>query len=319
MSGTESQARDGWTCVGPCPNFLRAGQLTPFTRRDPAVHTLRRPLVTLIVACLAAQPLIAQQVGIDSTGVWFPWMPVSLMARGDSVTGLELTTFPNSGGVDLRTKTGFDATFALDSVAAWLTSVDEILSAPIAAPDSLRGSLMSSVLRDAHGHWVVVRRERKKRRWDPSPTIAFVADSTHVGYRLALTTDEAIAFLSTLRWFNDRARHLAPPPSRPIDPSVVGERDSAALDEPPAVVRPGRGAYPPTPWLQGESGLVDLSFIIDSTGTPEPTSVRVTFASAPEFVHPAISAALSTKFRPGRLHGHAVRVLVTQRVRFARR
>jgi len=50
--------------------------------------------------------------------------------------------------------------------------------------------------------------------------------------------------------------------------------------------------------------------IVDTTGRIEPNSVRVVESANPGFDQPAKIAVLKSLFRPGRVYGRAVRVLV---------
>ena len=90
----------------------------------------------------------------------------------------------------------------------------------------------------------------------------------------------------------------------------------AQLDDPPTVVAAGSVRYPPALQSAGIAGSVDVQFIVDSTGHPEAASFRVLKSTHPAFEAPAREAVLKTVFRPGKLHGQAVRVLVQQSVKF---
>ena len=53
-----------------------------------------------------------------------------------------------------------------------------------------------------------------------------------------------------------------------------------------------------------------LQAIVDTTGRAEPKSVKITQSSNPEFEQPSRTWILPALFRPARVHGRAVRVLV---------
>ena len=90
----------------------------------------------------------------------------------------------------------------------------------------------------------------------------------------------------------------------------------AQLDDPPQVVAAGTVRYPPALQSAGIAGSVQVQFVVDSTGHPEPGSLQILKSTHPAFEAPAREAVLKTVFRPGKVRGQAVRVLVTQAVRF---
>ena len=63
-------------------------------------------------------------------------------------------------------------------------------------------------------------------------------------------------------------------------------------------------------------GVVVVEAIIDTLGRAEPTSLRVVQTANPGFNESAKDNVLDTRFRPGRVHGKAVRVLVRLPIRF---
>lgn len=91
----------------------------------------------------------------------------------------------------------------------------------------------------------------------------------------------------------------------------------AQLDDPPQVVVQGTGRYPPALASAGITGSVLVQFIVDSTGHPEPTSFQVIKSTHPAFEAPAREAALKTVYKPGKMHGRPVRVLVQQKIGFS--
>ena len=69
-------------------------------------------------------------------------------------------------------------------------------------------------------------------------------------------------------------------------------------------------AYPPLLQQAGIEGRVMVQAIVDTSGRIEPNSVRVVESANPGFDVPAKNAVLKSLFRPGRVYGRAVRVLV---------
>ena len=69
-------------------------------------------------------------------------------------------------------------------------------------------------------------------------------------------------------------------------------------------------AYPPLLQQAGIEGRVMVQAIVDTSGRIEANSVRVVESANPGFDVPAKNAVLKSLFRPGRVYGRAVRVLV---------
>jgi TonB family protein len=90
---------------------------------------------------------------------------------------------------------------------------------------------------------------------------------------------------------------------------------AAVVEEGPALLSPP----PPYPELlrrAGIAGRVLLQAIVDTAGRVEPNSVKILKSSSPGFAVPTRRWALAARFRPARLQGRAVRVLVNLPVDF---
>ncbi len=84
---------------------------------------------------------------------------------------------------------------------------------------------------------------------------------------------------------------------------------SASVEETPALLSPPP-AYPEMLRRAGIEGRVLLQAIVDTSGRLEPNSVKILKSSSPGFDLPTRRWALDARFRPARLQGRAVRVLV---------
>jgi TonB family protein len=69
-------------------------------------------------------------------------------------------------------------------------------------------------------------------------------------------------------------------------------------------------AYPPILKQAGIQGRVTLEAVVDTAGRVEPGSVRVVSSPNPLFDPPSVAALRATLFRPARVNGRAVRVLI---------
>jgi TonB family protein len=98
----------------------------------------------------------------------------------------------------------------------------------------------------------------------------------------------------------------------PLDGQVYA---AAVVEEVPALLSPPP-AYPELLQRAGIRGRVLIQAIVDTAGRVEPSSVKILKSPSPGFDLPTKQWALGAQFRPARLQGRAVRVLVTLPVEF---
>jgi TonB family protein len=105
-------------------------------------------------------------------------------------------------------------------------------------------------------------------------------------------------------------------PSAPLG-GVVGNGGGgfSVAEMAPEVLSGPLPLYPDLLRQAGVEGQVVLEARVDSTGRVQKGSVSVVFATHPGFVEPARQALMTTLFRPARVNGRAVAMLV--RVPFA--
>jgi len=84
----------------------------------------------------------------------------------------------------------------------------------------------------------------------------------------------------------------------------------AVVDERPQILSGPRLQYPDLLLQAGIQGRVVVQAIIDTMGRAEPSSVKVIQSSNAGFDRSATNYVLRAMFRPARIHGRAVRVLV---------
>jgi outer membrane biosynthesis protein TonB len=100
---------------------------------------------------------------------------------------------------------------------------------------------------------------------------------------------------------------------------VTGETFlEAQLDDPPVMISQGPRRYPPVLEAAGITGVVTFTFVIDTMGHAEASSFKIIKSSHPAFAEPARDMILKSVFRPGKIKGQPVRVLVTQGVKFTK-
>ena len=104
----------------------------------------------------------------------------------------------------------------------------------------------------------------------------------------------------------------------PAPETAEGGLWSVALVEDPPVVLAGRAPVYPEPLRHaGIPGRVVVAVVVDTLGRAEPSSVAIVASSNQGFDPPARDYVLHALFRPARVHGRAVRVLVRLPVDFA--
>ncbi len=99
-----------------------------------------------------------------------------------------------------------------------------------------------------------------------------------------------------------------------VDPSRVFR--AATVDEGPERLSGPPLLYPVLLRAAGISGFVLIEFVINTTGRVDPSSIRIVKSSHAAFEGPARDAIRKSLFRPGRVRGIAVRVLVQQQIDF---
>lgn len=90
----------------------------------------------------------------------------------------------------------------------------------------------------------------------------------------------------------------------------------SVVEERPDYVSGPTPIYPEILKQAGIEGRVMLQFVIDTTGHVERNSLKVLSSTNPLFDRPSMEAVAASVFRPGRISGRAVRVLVRQPVNF---
>lgn len=116
---------------------------------------------------------------------------------------------------------------------------------------------------------------------------------------------------------------VTPGPGSPIGwPAPAGGTDVvdvSVVDEAPELLSAPPTVYPGLLRLAGISGKVVVEAVVDTAGRVEPKSVRVIEATDPAFGASALASVRGALFRPARMYGRAVRVLVRLPVVFALR
>jgi TonB family protein len=89
-----------------------------------------------------------------------------------------------------------------------------------------------------------------------------------------------------------------------------------AIDEMPQVISSPPFTYPPVLLEAGIEGSVTLGAVVGTDGKIEPWSIRVVESTHPGFEPAAAEMLLATVFRPGKINGQPVRVLIQLPIAF---
>lgn len=90
----------------------------------------------------------------------------------------------------------------------------------------------------------------------------------------------------------------------------------SVVEERPELLSGPQLTYPDLLRQAGVQGRVLVQAIIDTSGRAEPPSVKIIQSPNPGFDQPAKNYVMRALFRPARVHGRAVRVLINQPVDF---
>lgn len=91
---------------------------------------------------------------------------------------------------------------------------------------------------------------------------------------------------------------------------------SGVVDEPPMMLSRGPMNYPPLLKDAGIEGAVTLKFVVNPDGHVDPSSIQILSSTNKAFEKPARELIQQSIFRPGRMQGQAVHVLVQTTVNF---
>ena len=101
-----------------------------------------------------------------------------------------------------------------------------------------------------------------------------------------------------------------------VTPTTDQVFSADVVQEKPEVLSGPPTAYPELLRQAGIQGVVMVQAIVDTSGRVEPNSVKVVSSPNPGFDAPAKNQVLKTLFRPARVYGHAVRVLIQLPINF---
>ncbi|MFI5206528.1 MAG: energy transducer TonB [Gemmatimonadales bacterium] len=92
--------------------------------------------------------------------------------------------------------------------------------------------------------------------------------------------------------------------------------ESRVVDEPPEMISHPEPRYPEVLRQAGIEGSVVVEAVLDTTGRAEAGSLKIVGDTHPLFAAEAERVVLASRYRPGRMAGHAVRVRVRVPISF---
>ncbi|HEU4569705.1 MAG TPA: energy transducer TonB [Gemmatimonadales bacterium] len=101
----------------------------------------------------------------------------------------------------------------------------------------------------------------------------------------------------------------------PVDPSAQVFLE-AQVDDPPTLISAGPQRYPEMLKAAGIAGRVVVQFVVDTTGHPDPASIKIISTPHQAFGPATRELVSKSLFRPGKVRGQAVAVLVQQAINF---
>jgi protein TonB len=88
------------------------------------------------------------------------------------------------------------------------------------------------------------------------------------------------------------------------------------VDDIPTIMTQGPNRFPEALRASGMGGRVVLEFVVDTTGHVDPSSFKVISTPHPAFANAAKEMLSKSVFRPGKMRGQSVAVLVRQSINY---
>ena len=264
---------------------------------------MRRVSITLAMLLTTPVALAAQRSWL--TPVSFNWGGTTLLVLSDpaGVSMFVMVGFPDSAREKLAGK------FAIADVLAWSAAVDSLLT-PAPLGDTLRW-IYPPELMASDSDALVLGRRRTPNGWDQQADLVYIPHSRTLGEPADIRLPRVAAeeFLDSLRSQAFAAQNLSPL-------NAVARADSIPVPDQPRVLSAPPIAYPEVLRRQGFQGIVQLHAVVDTLGRVDPKNIVILSADDSLFARAARTMIAGARFRPGRLHGHPVAVVITLPVNF---
>jgi hypothetical protein len=290
----------------------RGGLASSAVGYAPARTTLiRLPALLFASAVLSEGGLQAQALSFEPERV--AWRLVDFVVLGDSTHGVQLLLSPSLQSVQGQDHSR-DMAITLDPLSArrWIAAAMRSIDSVAQLPHRDRRPFVLSPLLGNQGQTglSVARRGREPR---DEPFRIAIAELSNPRSGLAVTA--SASDLRTLFTAVDAAAQASA-----VDSTNTSIFVACQLDVPPRVRRRGWLTYPRQQERLGGQGRVLLQFIIDSTGSVLPASIRALLSDGEAFTLAAREEILSATYSPGMVGARPISTRVWQWVdfRFAR-
>lgn len=242
----------------------------------------------------------------------FNWTTINAAVLPDSTGGVMVWFISSrSSGADRQFQ--YFGRFVPKDVLAWTRQVGSLLASDLPIADTIKWPTPPT-LASPGGALLGWQRVHERGKWQGRVGLVFYPAPDSNGKEnepldLDMALSDAREFLDTMaskaalsRYVPDTARHLI------ADASQVQEKPEALSGPPPR--------YPESLRQKRVEGDVWIEVIVDTLGRPEPRTLKVLVSADPLFEVEARRTILGTRFKPGRVGGKPVRVLVMLPVRF---
>lgn len=242
-------------------------------------------------------------------GTLFAWGTVNVFVVPDSALGLRCLSVvvPANGRAGVANKS-FADDFNPDSALRWGAQIDSLLTGPV--PDT-GPVILSAMLKGRRGGVLAFAVRRSARHREPELDLVEFAGGGQQPFRIQLTRNTATAFAKGVR---EQAPQAGWDPDLP--PSALGmivvPESLARANVPVSITSPQMTSgpalsYPSSQGTAGETGAVWASFVVDTSGRPDPATVRVIYSSHPDFTASVRVWLRGAHFHPAQMNGRPMR------------
>ena len=263
----------------------------------------------LVLSVLALVALPELGVAQDAFGSRLDWGTVVVNIYPDAFTGMHL-----SAGTIEHTRAmkhhGISGGFEPESVFAWLNIAERVL-APIAPPSGPDVILVTPALRSLAGDSVRLLRRPKGNGWDRRIAVLIdrpAPDSEH--FDIMARAGEIRALFTALQREAGLSGYVRDSAASAM---ATAQEEWVRATEAPTLVRAGRAIYPD----RSLRGMVTLTFVIDSTGLVDRTTIRAIYGDHLKLIDWAKQMVGESRFTPACFRGQPVRITVQQSVHYS--
>lgn len=277
---------------------------------------MRRTIVlaaaALAAAGASAQAPFATAAAGDTAPARLAWGTINVLVFGNRPGGVEV--WARISPIDRpnpRFHFFMDEVFAPADARAWVRAARPL--AERSEPDAVAADSAAwsnpPVLTNPVGAVVGLMRSRQGDGWAGERYLVLMSAGQADTLVITMKRDHAIAFLDSL----DARAARSGPVARDSGAAFAGLPSTPVMMNHPALV------YPPRMVDRGIEGVALVEFVVDTAGGVDLKSAHVLFADDPDFGASALNMLAASRFAPGMLGGHAVRVATRMEFWFSER